>query len=347
MASEKLAKLVEDLSQRIEDARDELQPSEQNEPWTKTSVIMPLLEGLGWDKGKDVSYENSPDDVEGSLDFILKCDPPIGIEAKALHVPPPRDRNHPHITKGLRQSKERGASYFIWTNGDCWQFYSLALENAPIYPVTLSSVRSEAVPVNSIADKLRIIEKERFTAYPKIFDGAICDYWKTTALPDAWREILEKNMDELLQLIRKGLPTELDIKDEEISEFLRTLKHYDVGTESSRLGPKKPEIIRKYPDEYEQLLASDLPNYDMARRRFRRDLYRKLGEYLISEKYKPWAKSRTWKLVDISDNKPHEKKKVGPVIGLFMEWRFIEKAEGRDMYKRVEDGVEYLKKLLE
>jgi len=127
MAPTELTNLVKSLSKKIIIVQDELQPSERNEEWTKMVLILPLLEGLGWDRATDISYESSPEDVEGSLDFIIKCHPPIGIEAKALYVNPPLDRNHKHVEKGLKQSKDRGASYFIWTNGDCWQFYSLAL----------------------------------------------------------------------------------------------------------------------------------------------------------------------------------------------------------------------------
>lgn len=344
MVSRELAKLVEDLSQRIEDARDRDQPSERNEEWTKMSLIVPLLEGLGWDRGRDVGYENSPRDVEGRLDLILKGHHLIGIEAKALDVPFPQDYDHPHIKKGLRQSKERGASYFIWTNGDCWQFSSLALANAPIYEVILSSARGGAGQVDSVADKLRIIEKERFTANPKIFDEEIRNNWKTRALPAAWDVILEKHTNDLLQLIRKGLPTELDVKSEEILEFLRTLKQYDGATEHLRRVTKQPERTREFPDEWKELLDSDEPEYEQDRKRFRSDPNRKLAQYLISEEYKEWSKKNTWKHAGI----PKERaKRSGPVITLFSKWRFIEKAEGRGMYKRVEDSFQYLKKLLD
>jgi len=177
MASHEIIKsLVEKLSKRIEDERDK--GEEGDEEWTKASIILPLIEGLGWDIATDVGYEKKSDDVEGRLDFILKSKPSIGIEAKGLNMPPPQDLGHPQIMKGMRQSKERGASYFIWTNGDCWQFFSLALKNAPLYQVTLSSAHGD------IPDKLRIIEKKPFTDNPEIFDEAIRNNWKTRALSE-------------------------------------------------------------------------------------------------------------------------------------------------------------------
>ena len=81
-----LTDLIKDLSQKIINAQDKLQLSERNEEWTKVVLILPLLEGLGWDRSTDISYESSPDNIEGWLDFVLKCQPPIGVEAKALDV---------------------------------------------------------------------------------------------------------------------------------------------------------------------------------------------------------------------------------------------------------------------
>ena len=138
MASRKLTGLIENLSQIIINAPNKLQQSERNEEWTKMVLIMPLIDGLGWDKATDISFESRPAETEGWLDFILRCNTQIGIEAKAIDVNRPTDRNQPQVKKGLKQSEERGASYFIWTNGNCWQFYSLALPNAPIYQLMLS-----------------------------------------------------------------------------------------------------------------------------------------------------------------------------------------------------------------
>ena len=229
MASNELSRLVEDISQLIADARDNYSPGERNEEWTKVALILPLLVGLGWNQGKDVGYENSPDDVEGRLALVLKSQKLIGIEVKALDVQPPQDQDHKYVEKGLRQSKERGASYFIWTNGECWQFYSLALPNAPVYQVILGG---EAV--DSIVDTLHILEKETYTARPEIFDEAIRADWEKRALPDTWEMLLEQRENDLLQLFRQSLPTELDVKNQEIVNFLRKLRPDETAPEALR-----------------------------------------------------------------------------------------------------------------
>lgn len=347
MTSAKLTNLIKDLSQIIIDAPNKFQQNQLNEEWTKFNLIVPLLEGLGWSRTWDLRFENRPVETEGFLDFLIMCQPPIGVEAKALVVNFPPDRNHSHVKKGLKQSKERGASYFIWTNGDCWQFYSLALPNAPIYQVILSSIGDGSDQAESIGNKLRIIEKEDFTNKPEIFDDTILNYWKVTALPAAWNLLLKKHKDNLTDLVRKGLPAELDIKSDEILDFLRTLKSSEDAPEHPRLRTKRPKKELSFPDDWKKLIESHEPIYEKPRKRFRDSFYSKFGEWIISDKYQPWHYTTTWRYAGLRDE-TKEKKKSGWVITLFKEWGFIEKMKiDNDKYVRVDEGVQYLKKLFE
>ena len=345
MASKEFVKLVGRLSQQIIDATKAFGPAQRNEEWTKINFILPLLEGLGWDRFKDVSYEDSSQDVEGWLDFILMCRPSIGIEAKALDVNPPEDRIHPQIQKGLKQSKERGASYFVWTNGDCWQFFSLALVDAPVHDLTLSNAHGDPGQIEHIAKGFQIIEKGSFIADPRLFDEAIREKWKTMALPAALKVLIERHRNDLFQLARQALPSELAIEDEEILTFFKELKWArTVVKHSLKRGKEQRDL--SFPQDWQKLLDSFEPEYDRARSRFREGYYRKLAHYLVDDQCRPWSKSATWRYVGAPKD-ADERKKLGPVIALFREWHFIEDAEGVEMYKRVEDSVSFLKKLLE
>jgi hypothetical protein len=343
MAFREFVKLVEQLSQQVIDATDTLTRSQRNEEWTKFNFVLPLLEELGWDRLKDVSYEDSPQDVEGSLDFIIRCQAPIGIEAKALDVKPPEDRSHPQIMKGLKQSMERGAIYFIWTNGDCWQFFSLALPDAPMYYITLSNARDNHEQIEYIAGEFHFIEKGSFTNDPKLFDEAIRENWKMTVLPTALDVLLKERPQDFIQLVRRVLPSELDIKDEEILKFFKALSLPNI---SARQWIRPDQEILSFPEDWQKLLDSFEPKYEGARRRFRGGYYHKLAQYLICDQYSPWSKKTTWRHVGTSLD-TNERKKLGPVISLFREWHFIEDAKGVEMYQRVEDSVPYLRKLIE
>jgi len=343
MATREFIKLVERLSRQVVDAADTLELS-RNEEWTKMNFILPLLEALDWDRLKDVSYEDSSQDAEGRLDYILRCQASIGIEAKALDVKPPEDRSHFQIEKGLKQSKERGASYFIWTNGNCWQFFSLALPDAPMYSLTLTDAGDNRELMEHIASEFHFIEKRNFTANPELFDEAIRKKWKAAALPAALDVLLEEHTHDLLQLVRCGLPSELDIKDDEILTFFRALKPRDAFDGHDR--PLEPPDTLSFPEDWQKLLDSFEPAYDRARSRFREGYCRKLAQYLISDQCSPWSKKTTWRHVGMSKD-AGERKKLGPVISLFRKWHFMEDAERVEMYQRVEESIPYLRKLLE
>jgi len=195
-------------------------------------------------------------------------------------------------------------------------------------------------------NKLRIVEKEHFAESPESFDEAIRNNWKIAALPVAWNLLFETDMSTLFQLFASCLPDELEIKNGEILEFLRTLKPRIKFQEYTISRTKSVKKIHSFPDDWDQLLNSYEPDYEGARKRFRKDNYLKLAQYVISENYKPWSKSTTWRHVGVP-NETTERKKLGPVISLFREWRFIEEIGGTDKYKRVEESVPYMEKLIE
>ena len=97
--------------------------------------------------------------------------------------------------------------------------------------------------------------------------------------------------------------------------------------------------------DWERLIDSYESHYRLARWFFQTSYYRKLGEYLISEDYRPWQKDSTWRYLGLP-NGANEEKKVKHAVSLFMEWGFIEENEG-DEYFRVEGCPPFLKKLLE
>ncbi len=348
VSRDKFEKLIKELSQLVVDAPINFEPSQRNEEWTKYVFILPLLEGLGWDRCKDVGYEDKDKpDVEGSLDFIIICQPKIGIEAKKLDVQSPQDRSHPQIKKGLKQSKDRGAEYFIWTNGDCWQFFSLALPDAPMYVLRLSHAHGDPAQIQNIYNDFQIIEKDRFTADPKFFDEAIREKWKMAALPDAWDKLVNERKHDLLPLVRESLPSVLDIEDEEILSFFHTLTLPITSAVPAKKSTKRPsKEDHSFPEDWQKLLDSIEPEYERVRERLSEGYYLKLAQYLISDQYGgAWSSSITYIYVG-APNITNERKKLGSVISLFKKWSFIKEVEGTDKYQRVEESVHILRSFL-
>lgn len=110
-----------------------------------------------------------------------------------------------------------------------------------------------------------------------------------------------------------------------------------IGTESSARAPKARD--------WDLLIDSYNSHYRLARWFFQTSYYRRLGEYLISEGYKPWSKDSTWRHVGLT-NDSNVEKKVRHAEALFLEWGFIKKTDG-DKFSRVEGCSSYLKRLLE
>jgi len=324
--------LIKKLSLIIRETRSSAHPDHLNEEWTKITLIVPLLEGLGWEKTTDIAF--GPHDHEGRLDFILKCQTPIGIDARTIHEAPPEDMDHSQIKNGLKQCEAKKAPYFIWTNGDCWQFYSLALKNPPFYQVRLSELENDP----SLLERLSIIKKDALTSHPEIFNKALNEKFTTMELPHAWANVVQHHAKDILHIFRKVLKN-ADIKDDEILLFLNTLKSEVPRQEI------KSKIWFSDPGKWKQLVDSHESQYRLARWFFRTSYYRKLGEYLIHENYRPWSKDSTWRHVGLP-NGATERKKIDHAMFLFQEWGFIEDS-GDEKYSRVEGCVPYLKQLLE
>jgi hypothetical protein len=329
-----LHSLIKKLSAIIKEKRQSANPDHLNAEWTKITLVVPLLEGLGWDKSTDIAYQFGPSSQEDHLDLILKCQTPIGIDARTIYESPPQDIGHPGIKNGLRQCEAKKAPYFIWTNGDCWQFFSLALTSAPLHQICLSEIEDDF----SMLEQLLIIKKDEFISHPEKFNKALSEKTDLTALPHAWATILRDHLKELLHVFRKGLKN-VDVKDEEIVHFLNAFK-------PEYLPPQpKSRIWFSNPGKWEQLIDSHESHYRLARWFFRTSYYRKLGEYLINENYSAWTKDSTWRHVGLPD-RITERKKIDHAVFLFQEWGFIEEV-GNEKYCRVEECIPYLKQLLE
>lgn len=344
MPGEELTKLVRRISRLIADALRDCEPPQRNELWTKLWFIWPMLQGLGWDELGDILVEDRSQG-EGSLDFVIASQPSIGIEAKALDVVPPADRSHQFVQKGLKQARDREASYFVWTNGDCWQFFSLALPQAPMYSVRISDAQHGPEQTAAITRRLSIIDKEAFSASPGLFDEAIRANWRAEALPAARDALLEEQKHAFLELVGQSLPDELSIEDEEILTFFRSLEPPDAPEQAPPVTLKRRQEGLSFPEDWEKLMDSREPPYPHIRDRLSDPRVRKLAEYMTSDGYEEWPKKTSWIYAGVP-NIVGRKLALSNVMRLLKDWSFIEETETGEHYRRVEEGVPYLKQLL-
>jgi hypothetical protein len=353
MKGSKLTDVIRRLASLAIDAPKKLGPKTMNEQWTKKSLIVPLMEALGWDDPFEVLPEDSPENVEDSIDYLLKPNRPgassLCLEAKPLLSDPPQTCDHGQIKKGLEQTKARGSDYFIWTNGRTWQVFALALPNAEIYEVDIGETRDDENKIQKASHRLKLLSRETVVNNPQTIVDQITIEWKETALPKALLKLTGEPSEEFIKLMRKALPQELDFSNEEIVQFVRGCRWNETGTPP---GKEKGKRFIPCKEEWEKLVTSREPRYERARETLLSGLRRNLGEYLVGDNYEPWRKTVTFTLLKLKKRGSDTKGVTGPAVELYRKYGFMEIVdphvrEDEITYKRVDEAMEYLARILQ
>jgi len=354
MKGSKLTDVVRRLAVLAMNAPIKLSPKTMNEEWTKRSLIVPLMEALGWDDPYEVLPEDSPEHVEDSIDYLLKPNQTgassLCVEAKPLLSPPPHTRDHEQIKKGLEQTKVRGSDYFIWTNGRTWQVFALALPNAEIYEVDIGEASDNENKIDKASRRLKLLSRETVVNNPQTIVDQITKEWKETALPKAFLKLTGELREEFIKLMKKALPVELDFSNEEIVQFAE-----GCPWKETYKGPTGPDNRRKFTpckEEWEKLVTSREPRYERARETLLSGLRRNLGEYLVGDNYEQWRKTVTFTLLKLKKKGSDTKGVTGPAVEVYRRYGFIETVdphvrEDEITYKRVDEAMEYLKRILQ
>ena len=126
-----LVRAIESLQERI---RRDGETIGSNEIRTRTTLVDPLLNALGWDTTDPAMVVPEYAAGGGVADYaLLKVTPDGGspviafIEAKRLHEP-----LEPHRSQMLTYANMSGVRYAGLTNGDRWEFY-IVFKEAPLH----------------------------------------------------------------------------------------------------------------------------------------------------------------------------------------------------------------------
>ena len=120
--------MLDDLVRTIETLREHLRrynlELSKNEIRTRTVLIDPMLEALGWDASDPalvtVEYEVPPGRADYGLRRGLDNPPVVLIEAKRLNEP-----LDPHLGQLLNYALVRGVRYGCLTDGNIWEVYDV------------------------------------------------------------------------------------------------------------------------------------------------------------------------------------------------------------------------------
>lgn len=157
----KLVHEIETLRSKI----DALRKHGLKETPTRTIVILPLLEALGWDvRDPDEVQEEFPTVDGKSVDYGLKLNKEcvLLIEAKPLDDPLTDVKA---ITQIVNYANSDGIVWCILTNGLAWKVYK-SIENCPapeklMYEVSIDPRDSEGMSVQQIAEQMWRFSREQ------------------------------------------------------------------------------------------------------------------------------------------------------------------------------------------
>ena len=184
-------KLVQEI-ERLRSKIDALRKHRLKETPTRTIVILPLLEALGWDvRDPDEVQEEFPTVDGKSVDYGLKLNKEcvLLIEAKPFDDPLTDVKA---ITQIVNYANSDGIVWCILTNGLAWKVYK-SIENCPapdklMYEVSIDPRDSEGMSVHQIAQQMWRFSRE------EIAKGALDTLGEQTFTDGKVRKALDRIM---------------------------------------------------------------------------------------------------------------------------------------------------------
>ena len=206
--------------------RQGLFPNEQS---ISQGIVLRILQQLGWESWDTTVVWPEYQTGEGRADFAL-CHPPtkpaIFIEVK----PPGR------AEEGVRQALDYafhsgGVPFVVLTDGKTWSFY-LTMEQGTYEErrvFKLDLFEREAAEAATILDhylnRSRVQSGEALETARKEYRSRNRSAQARAAIPDAWRELVEKGDEELVQLLSGSVESKAGIRPDadDVTEFLTSL----------------------------------------------------------------------------------------------------------------------------
>jgi len=216
----KLLRSIEAIRTKVESLRRH----NLKETPTRTIVIDPLLEALGWDVRDPDEVQLEYPTVDGkSVDYALKINKKVVllVEAKALDDPLSDVKG---ITQVVGYAANAGIVWCVLTNGLKWQVYR-SVEKCPapdklMFEISIDPHESTDVPVEQLADQFFRLSRDEMAK------GTLDALGEQTFTDGKVRKVLDTVMRDpprqLLNIVRKG--TEDDrLTPKRIKESLRRI----------------------------------------------------------------------------------------------------------------------------
>ena len=199
-----------------------------NEQAISQGIVLRVLQELGWNTWDTTLVYPEFQTGEGRADFAL-CNPPshpaVFIEVKQPGMA------EDAVRQALQYAFHAGVPFVVLTDGKTWSFYLPAeqgsYEERRVYKLDLF----ERMPSDA-AETLG-----RYLTFSKVESGEALENARTeyrsrnrksqarAAIPDAWRELVEKGDELLVDLLAGAVESKVGVRpeDDDVAEFLAGL----------------------------------------------------------------------------------------------------------------------------
>ena len=199
-----------------------------NEQAISQGIVLRLLQELGWDTWDTAVVWPEYQTGEGRVDFAL-CHPP-SKPAIFIEVKQP-GKAEDGVRQALEYAFHTGVPFIVLTDGKTWSFYLPAeqgsYEDRRVYKLDLFE-RSPGESTETLSRYLaraRIESGEALETARKEYRSRHRRSQARAAVPEAWRELVEKGNEDLVELLASAVELKAGVRPDsnDVAEFLAML----------------------------------------------------------------------------------------------------------------------------
>jgi hypothetical protein len=199
-----------------------------NEQAISQGIVLRVLQELGWDIYDTTAVWPEFQTGEGRADFAL-CHPP-SKPAEFIEVKPP-GKAEDGVRQALEYAFHTGVPFVALTDGKTWSFYLPAeqgsYEDRRVYKLDLFErpPAEAAETLRRYLARARVESGEALEAARKEYRSRNRRSQARAAIPEAWRELVEKGDELLVDLLAGAVESKAGIRPDadDVAEFLADL----------------------------------------------------------------------------------------------------------------------------
>jgi predicted type IV restriction endonuclease len=222
-----------------------------NEQAISQGVVLRVLQELGWDTWDTTIVWPEYKTGEGRVDFAL-CHPP-SKPADFIEVKQP-GKAEESVRQALEYAFHTGVPFVVLTDGRTWSFYLPAeqgsYEDRRVYKLDLyERPPDEAAEIlRRYLERSRVESGEALETARKEYRNRNRRSQAKAAIPEAWRELVEKGDEDLVDLVASAVESKTGVRpdNDEVAEFLAGLGK-TIIVEAAQRNISQPERVSTRP----------------------------------------------------------------------------------------------------